>query len=232
MRVQGPISRQEVTLGVVTRVRNQAGLTLIELLVVMLVIAILAGIAVPVFLSQREKGWVASVRSALKNASVTAFAFGVGAGGDYSGLDNNGATKLRETGYRDSKDVLLAVGANQDSYCLLAVHELLSPDDPWRVATFDSGAGTPSSSDSCGGPPDITPELPAGVVAVPEASEPPAPVVVPSAEPTESSAPQPGPAESSAAPQPSSSATPEPTPLVTLPPLLPPLPALPVGGLL
>ena len=41
--------------------RNEAGFTLIELLVVILIIAILAAIAIPVFLRQREKGWVAAV---------------------------------------------------------------------------------------------------------------------------------------------------------------------------
>ena len=36
---------------------RDGGFTLIELLVVILIIAILAAIAIPVFLRQREKGW-------------------------------------------------------------------------------------------------------------------------------------------------------------------------------
>jgi type IV pilus assembly protein PilA len=49
---------------------NEKGFTLIELLVVILIIAILAAIAIPVFLRQREKGYVAQMESALKNAAT------------------------------------------------------------------------------------------------------------------------------------------------------------------
>ena len=50
--------------------RREGGFTLIELLVVILIIAILAAIAIPVFLNQRRKGWVSQVESALKNAAT------------------------------------------------------------------------------------------------------------------------------------------------------------------
>ena len=48
--------------------QREGGFTLIELLVVILIIAILAAIAIPVFLRQREKGWRSQLESALKNA--------------------------------------------------------------------------------------------------------------------------------------------------------------------
>src|SRR3954467_6672036 len=49
---------------------HEGGFTLIELLVVIIIIGILAAIAIPVFLNQRQKGYDAQAKSDLRNAAT------------------------------------------------------------------------------------------------------------------------------------------------------------------
>ncbi|MFP5298675.1 MAG: prepilin-type N-terminal cleavage/methylation domain-containing protein [Actinomycetota bacterium] len=108
---------------------DERGFTLIELLVVILIIAILAAIAIPVFLRQREKGWVSQVESALKGAQTAAESYATGPGdGDYAGLNR---AALDTEGLKVASDVTLAdadvtLSADGLKYCIEATHANLA----------------------------------------------------------------------------------------------------------
>jgi type IV pilus assembly protein PilA len=126
------------------REEREGGFTLIELLVVILIIAILAAIAIPVFLNQRKKGWTAQVQSALKNAATAQETYLVDNGtytGDLSGLTGNGF-RLSTADVTMADADITATGAS--SYCMRAT----SAHDSGIVYYYDSNVGAPSTA-SC-----------------------------------------------------------------------------------
>ncbi len=104
-----------------TQKRDERGFTLIELLVVILIIAILAAIAIPVFLKQREKGWASQVESTLKNAATAEESWATANDGTYTVTLAN---LLSEGLKYSTDDVTLTIPggtAGSTSYCLRAV---------------------------------------------------------------------------------------------------------------
>jgi len=123
------------------REAGDQGFTLIELLVVIIIIGILAAIAIPAFLNQREKAWASQVESDLKNASIAAESYAVGHNGSYDGLTPE---LLGEEGYNKTADVTVTVeSADADAYVLEGTHARLDG----RTFTYDSTSGVIDDSD-------------------------------------------------------------------------------------
>ncbi len=116
------------------RRRNESGFTLIELLVVILIVAILAAVAIPVFLKQREKGYIDQMESALKNAATAAESHATENNGSYAGLAAADCTAaqvcdavITNQGFSPTKDVVLVfTTATATAYCITATHTSLS----------------------------------------------------------------------------------------------------------
>jgi len=115
------------------------GFTLIELLVVMIIIGILAAIAIPVFLNQREKGWDSAVKSDLKNAATAQETY-LTETGLYATVD----TDLIAAGFKYSADTNYVAAPAEitittdagSNYCLVATS---ASDEVWVYSSAEGG---------------------------------------------------------------------------------------------
>ena len=105
------------------RLKDERGFTLIELLVVVLIIGILAAVALPTFLGQRDKGFDADAKSNARNLQTMVESCGIDNAGSYANCDtsaelaSNGAGALT---FGSAGGNVAISGAGQDAYTITA----------------------------------------------------------------------------------------------------------------
>lgn len=100
-----------------TSQENEEGFTLVEILVVILVIGILAAIAIPVFLNQRQVANDAAVESDAHNAVLAVESY-------FTANPNGGMPDLAymRANAPKSANVVIALHGNRNDYCIEGKH--------------------------------------------------------------------------------------------------------------
>jgi type IV pilus assembly protein PilA len=132
--------------------KDEEGFTLIELLVVVIIIGILAAIAIPVFLNQRENAYRSAVESDVRNAAIameTLFT----RDGNYTAADgqsvaDGASTPFGGVEFTASENVTITMaetGTNGQTFTITGVHALLETGE--NTLVYDSENGGLANAD-------------------------------------------------------------------------------------
>ena len=102
------------------RLKDERGFTLIELLVVVLIIGILAAVALPTFLGQRDKGFDADAKSNARNVQTLVESCGVDNAGDYTNCTTAAQLKDPSAPIGAGAGKVAVTNTGQDSYTITA----------------------------------------------------------------------------------------------------------------
>ena len=128
------------------RLKDERGFTLIELLVVVLIIGILAAVALPTFLGQRDKGFDADAKSNARNVQTLVESCGVDSAGDYTSCTT--AAQLGDAGAPIGTGAgKVSVTGGSDTYTITATSKSKGPGGANKtyVITKTSAAGVVKS---------------------------------------------------------------------------------------
>lgn len=117
---------------------GEKGFTLLELLVAIGILGILVALAIPQYEAYRKRGYIAAVKSDLKNASIVQEAYFT-----ETETYTNSLPALLSNGFRQSSNVSITVSVVGQTYSFSATHANCGADT-WTYTGFGTITNPPT----------------------------------------------------------------------------------------